>query len=403
MAQRYSPDLGPRDPIKPLRIRDEEPGGLLGVLIWWRKRGGVFWWTTILAILSIGTLVGVLVPVSRSMGHLDFRPPPDITATISADKTMVSNGDTVVLGITHINIGGSEAGAVVIDIHLPDELTAMSVLPGTPACSQAGKLERFASQEAGEITGEPGGTMKCLLGTRKEGAQGSITLEAKVGDVSDGANLNIDVWLSTYRTDTVSKDEVAWNNNCKRLTLSTSSGSQSAASSTSNVLECSTLEFVAQSLVVKSDPEKPAPGEMPTLTISYQTIAEAHLVDGEEVTEKTAIDIRLPNELTVVKLQQYIDDKAYTGPRNCSHSNELEAFTDEGKGQVTNVPGGTMTCNVGSRSNGSEGRVRLHTNMANVASGTAMNIDVCARSEQATVAAPGDCTTLALLVEEPEQ
>ncbi len=94
MAQRYSPEAEPREPIKPLRIRDEEPGGLLGILVWWRKRGGVFWWTTILVVLSMGTLVGVLVPVARGMGHLDFRPAPDMTATISADNTAVSKEDT---------------------------------------------------------------------------------------------------------------------------------------------------------------------------------------------------------------------------------------------------------------------------------------------------------------------
>ena len=320
MAQRYSPDLGPREPIKPLRLKEEEPGGFIGFLVWWRKRGGVFWWTVILIFLSMVTLVGVLIPVSRSMGHLDFRPEPDVTATIQADKTSVSTGDTVTLTIAHENIGGSEAGAVTVNIHLPDELTAKSVQPGTPACSQASKLERFASEEAGQINGQPGGTMLCLLGTRVEGARGDIILEAEVGDVAAGDSFNVDVWLATYRTDNVRgvKDEFAWGNNCTTLALMAGSG----GSPLSRSLECSQLGLIAQSIGVTANPEIPAPGEPFTLTTSYENLPV--IEDGEQ--ESIAVDIRLPNELTAGKLLQYNDDKAITEGLSCSHPNQTEEF-----------------------------------------------------------------------------
>ena len=395
MAERSTPDLGPRDPVKPLRIREEEPGGLLGFLVWWRKRGGIFWWTTILVVLSIGTLVGVLVPVSRQMGHLDFRPSPDLSATIEANKVFVSEGDEVAFTVTHKNDGGSEAGAVTVSIHLPDELTATSVQPGTPACSQAGKLERFASQEAGEITGEPGGTMKCLLGTRVEGARGSIILETTVGEVADGANLYVDIWLASYRTDTVSKDEFAWNNNCTSLTLVAGSG----GSPTARILECSVLALIAQSIVVKADAEEVAPGQTIILTASFENLPVVE--DGEE--ESIAIDIRLPNELTANKLLQYNDDRALTENLTCSHPNQLEEFAEDGRGQVTNVPGGTISCLVGSRSAGAEGRVRIETGVANISSGSTINVDVCARREQDATAAASNCRMLAVPVVEPDQ
>ena len=392
MAERLTPGAGsePREAIKPLRIREEEPGGLLGFLIWWRKRGGVFWWTTILVVLTIGTLVAVLVPLARTMGHFDFRDEPDITATISANKTAVSKGDSVTFTISHENVGGSEAGAVTVNIHLPDELTATSVQPGTPACSQAGKLERFAGQEAGDITGEPGGTMKCLLGTRVENARGDIILEAEVGDVEEGANLNVDVWLASYRTrETVAKDEFSWSNNCTSLTLMAGSGGSSTGSS----LECSLLGLVAQSIVVKANPEEAAPGQMLTLTTSYENMPVVE--DGEE--ETLAVDIKLPNELTAGKLLQYNDDKALTEGFSCSHPNQLEEFAEEARGPVTNVPGGTMTCIVGPRSDGAEGRVKLETNIANAISGATINVDVCVRREQ-DAAAESNCTTLAIPV-----
>ena len=365
----------------------------MGFLIWWRKRGGVFWWTTILVILSIGTLVGVLVPVSRQMGHLDFRPPPDISATIEADKTSVSEGDTVTFIVNHLNGGGSEAGAVTVNIHLPDQLTATSVEPGTPACSQAGKLERFASQEAGQITGEPGGIMKCLLGTRMENSSGRIKLVTTVGEVASGDNLDVDVWLASYRTDTVAKDEFAWGNNCTSMTLVAGSG----GSPTARNLDCSALGLIAQSLVLNADTKEAVPGKAFTLTASYENVPT--LEEGEADT--IVLDIKLPNELTANRLQQYNDDKALTEETTCSHPNQLEEFAEEGRGQVTNEPGGTISCIAGSRSAGALGRVRIETGVANAVSGSTIDVEVCARRELDSSAAASNCTMLALPVQMP--
>jgi hypothetical protein len=390
LAQRFSPEAEPREPIKPLRIRDEEPGGLLGILVWWRKRGGVFWWTTILVVLSMGTLVGVLVPVARGMGHLDFRPAPDMTATISADNTAVSKGDTVTLTVTHLNGGGSEAGAVTVDIELPNELKVTSVVPGTPACSQAGKLERFASQEVGEITGEWGGIMKCLLGTRKTGAQGSVLIEAEVGEVTDGASIDIDVWLSTYQTDNVAKDEDVWANNCTSLQLVAGS---SAGSSTGRTLECNSLAFISRSIEVETKEEAFTPGEPLTLVVTHENVGG---LDSEDV----AIDIWLPNELTAGKLLQFVDERALTGDPTCSHPNQLEEFTSEGKGRITDTPGGALTCIVGSRTIGAQAEIEIQADVANVVSGSTINVNVCARRELDARAATSDCRMLAVPVKE---
>ncbi len=387
MAQRYSPDPDPRDPIKPLRLRDEDPGGLLGFLMWWRKRGGVFWWSIILGVLSIITLIGVLVPVSRSMGHLDFRAAPDVTASIHADKTAVSTGDDLVLEIVHENIGGSEAGAVTIDIELPDELTATGVQPGTPACSQAGKLERFASEEAGAITGEPGGTMKCLLGTRLSGAKGSIILETTVGDVPDGSLLNINVWLSTYQTDHVAKDEDVWNNNCISIALPAGSNSSGPSSGT---FECNSLAFVSRTIALSTREGEVVPREALTLVVSHENIGG---LDAEPV----AIDIKLPNELTALRLQHFVDNRALTDQApKCSHPNQLEEFEKEGSGQITDTAGGTLTCNVGTRKIGAEAKIELVTVVAPVVGGAAIDIEVCARRETAAAPAAGDCKTIAV-------
>ena len=256
------------------------------------------------------------------MGHLDFRLEPDLTATITADKTSASKGDIVNFTIKHVNEGESEAGAVTVNIHLPDTLTARSVQPGTPACSQASKLERFASEEAGQINGLPGGAMLCLLGTRVAGAQGEIILETEVGDVEEGASIDVDVWVATYRTDNVRgvKEEFIWDNNCTTIRLVAGSG----VSPTAKSLECSSLELVAQSIQVRAEPADPTPGQPITITASFENVPSVE--EGER--EPVVLDIKIPNEITVGSLLQYNDDKALTEDLTCSHPNQTEEFAE---------------------------------------------------------------------------
>ncbi|MDE2717927.1 MAG: hypothetical protein OXI33_13090, partial [Chloroflexota bacterium] len=190
------------------------------------------------------------------------------------------------------------------------------------------------------------------------------------------------------------KEEKLWSNNCASLTLAAGSG----GSPTMRSLECSSLGLIAQSIVVKANPEIPAPGEPFTITASYENLPV--IEDGEQ--ESIAVDIRLPNELTAGNLLQYNDDKALTEDLTCSHPNQTEEFASEGKGPVTTVSGGTLTCLVKSRSDGAEGRVRVETSAA-VASGSTINVDVCARREQDASTDPANCTTLGVLVQEPQQ
>ncbi len=392
MAERFTPETGPgsREPIKPLRLSEEEPSGLIGFLVWWRKRGGIFWWTSILAVLSIATLAGLVFWIARDVGHLDFRPAPDMTATITADKTSISKGDTVIFKIIHLNQGGSEAGAVTVDIEMPDALTATRVEPGTPACSQASKLERFASQEAGEITGEPGGTMTCLLGTRATNAQGTITLEADVGDVADGTTLNLDLWLTTYQTDNVAKDEDIWSNNCTRLKAVTGSG----GGISSEPLGCTSLAFVSRSLGIRSLEESVAPGGTFAFVVDHETIGGT-----DESVQELTIDIFMPNELTASTLQRFIDERLYPSHPNCTHPNVLEKFEEDGTGTFTETAGGTITCDVGGRNIGVAAEIEVRGVAPNVASGTTLNITACVRLETAASADPNDCRMLSVNVQ----
>ncbi len=216
---RYNPEATSREPIKPLRLKEEQPGGLIGALKWFRGRGIMFWfWFAWIASFLAGGAV-IFVPIARTQGQLDFRAPPDMALSAIADKTDVSFGDTLVITISHENIGASEAGAVAIDISLPDALTAVSVVPRTPACSQATDLERFSSLGLGEITGESGGIMRCLMGTRSGGSLGTIVLETSVGEVPSGTILTTDIVLTTEQTRGLKKPETFLENNAATVTV----------------------------------------------------------------------------------------------------------------------------------------------------------------------------------------
>ena len=217
--EKYNPDVGAREPIKPLRLKDEHPGGLLGVLRWFRARGGVFWFTFIGTIVTVIAMAGIFIPYARTQGQLDFRSIPDMAVTSSLDKTTVSPGDTLIMTFFYENLGASTAGAVTINISIPDELTAVSVLPGTPGCSQANARERFSSMGLGDITGKPGGIMMCLLGTREGGTKGEIVLETKVGEAPSGTILKPWAQITSEQTRNTKKGEKVFDNNLSELSV----------------------------------------------------------------------------------------------------------------------------------------------------------------------------------------
>lgn len=407
MQERYTPEAGqgPRkepEPTRALRIKEEQPGGFMGFLIWWRKRGGVFWWMAFISILSIVLLFFGGVWIARSMGQLDFRAPPDFTVSATAmladpAKNGFSTGDAVTLTVAHENIGGSEAGSVAVDIYLPDQLTAVNAQPGGPACSEAGRLRRFATG-AIHFPGEPGGIVRCTMGTRQSGATGDIILETTVGEVADGQEVDVEVWVTTGTTRDVPKSETIWDNNCTALTLvaGPDAGRQSFAAERD--MDCRAVALVSRSLSIEAanDETEVAPNSDLILSVSYEN------VDGPEEGTVT-VDIELPSELTLTSVRGGGRARASYIP-SCVHSSQFAAFPIEGVDdgsavEVTGAAGGVLRCLVSTRGTQQQGELTLDVTVGQVASGAQMGVDACARSVEATARAATDsCKTLALRV-----
>lgn len=404
MQQRYTPEAGTKkepEPTRALRIKEEQPGGFMGFLIWWRKRGGVFWWMSFIALLSVGLLVFGGIFIARSMGQLDFRAPPDFTVSSTAQladpsKNGFSTGDTIIFTVTHTNIGPSEAGSVAVDIYLPDELTTVNAVPGGPACSEAGRLERFASG-AVHFPGKPGGIVRCTIGTRPSGATGDITLEATVGEVVDGQEMDIEAWVTTGTTRDIRKSEAIWDNNCATLTLTAGPNGGNQRFAAVKDTGCPAAALVARSLSIEVDDETDvSPNSDLDFSVSYENI------DGPEAGMVT-VDIELPNELTLTRVRGGGRVRTSYTP-SCVHSNQFAVFPIEEVGgdeavQVTGAQGGVLRCLVNTRGEQQQGELTLAASVGRAAIGAELNVNACARSVQAGARAAGDsCKTLGLRV-----
>lgn len=408
MQERYTPEAGqgPRkepEPTRALRIKEEQPGGFMGFLIWWRKRGGVFWWMSFIGILSIALLVFISVWIARSAGQLDFRAPPDFTVSATARladpaKNGFSTGDAVTLTVGHQNIGGSEAGSVAVDIYLPDQLTAVNAQPGGPACSEAGRLGRFATG-AIHFPGEPGGTVRCTMGTRQSGATGDIILETTVGEVADGQEMDVEVWVTTGTTRDIPKSETIWNNNCTALTLVAGPDAGRQGFAVEKDMDCRAVALVDRSLSIEAadDETEVSPNSDLILSVAYEN------VDGPEEGTVT-VDIELPGEITLTSVRGGGRARTAYIP-SCVHSSQFGAFPieevdDDGSAvEVTGAAGGVLRCLVNTRDVQQQGELTLGVRVGQVASGTQLGVNACARSvEAAARAATDSCKTLALRV-----
>ena len=126
--------------MRTLRLKDEYPGGLLGVLRWFRARGGVFWFTALGGGGSIVGLFAMFVSIAESQELISFdflRAKPNLFITLSASpQTAVRDGElTYTVRIT--NNGSGISKRIVAETALPDGVTFVSSDPGAPACFEA--------------------------------------------------------------------------------------------------------------------------------------------------------------------------------------------------------------------------------------------------------------------------
>ena len=107
------------------------------VLLWFRQRGFVFWFSVALVIVTIGTLVGMLAAIGSSQGNISFsflKAKPDLSISITASSQTAERNGSLIYTIVVTNEGPGEAKKIVVDTTLPPGVVFTSAQPPDPAC-----------------------------------------------------------------------------------------------------------------------------------------------------------------------------------------------------------------------------------------------------------------------------
>ena len=110
------------------------------LLIWFRQRGFVFWFSVFLVITSLATLVGTLAFIGESQGNISFtflKAKPDLSLSISASSQTAERNGSLLYTVVVTNEGPGEAKKIVVNTTLPAGVTFTSAQPPDPACFES--------------------------------------------------------------------------------------------------------------------------------------------------------------------------------------------------------------------------------------------------------------------------
>ena len=137
------------------------------VLIWFRQRGFVFWFSVSLVLLTIATLIGMLVFIGESQDNISFtflKAKPDLSISMTASSQTAERDGSLLYTIVVTNEGPGEAKKIVVDTTLPDGVTFSSAQPPDPACY------------------ETEGVVNCRLGALETTESGQAIISVTVGE-----------------------------------------------------------------------------------------------------------------------------------------------------------------------------------------------------------------------------
>ena len=110
------------------------------VLLWFRQRGFVFWFSVALVIVTMGALVGMLTVIGESQGNISFRflkAKPDLSVFITASPQTATRNGSLIYTVIVTNEGSGEAKKIVVNTTLPAGVVFTSAQPADPACFES--------------------------------------------------------------------------------------------------------------------------------------------------------------------------------------------------------------------------------------------------------------------------
>jgi uncharacterized repeat protein (TIGR01451 family) len=158
-------------------------------LLWFRKRGFLFWFLFLGGAISVIGLVGMFTAIAEGQGLISFdflRAKPDLSLTLSATpQTTEKDGDlTYTIRVT--NNGKGEAKRIVVNTTLPEGVSFTSSEPGDPACFES---ERVVNCRLGAL--ETGEQIEVVVVVKvKAAAPETLVAAATVETSTDDSNLS---------------------------------------------------------------------------------------------------------------------------------------------------------------------------------------------------------------------
>ena len=163
------------------------------VLIWFRQRGFVFWFSVFLVVLTIVTLFGMLTFIGEAQGNISFtflKAKPDLSISMTTFPQTAERNGTLDYTVVVTNEGPGVAKKIVVDTTLPPGVTFTSAQPADPACFEAD------------------GVVNCRLGAIDTGESVKAVISVKVEESAPQTLVTTTV-VQTSRQDSDSSNDTA--------------------------------------------------------------------------------------------------------------------------------------------------------------------------------------------------
>lgn len=110
------------------------------ILLWFRRRGFIFWFMWIGGLISLVSLVGMFTLIAESQDVISFaalRAKPDLSLSMSSSPQVAARNAPMTVTIRVSNHGEGMARRIVLDTTLPKGVEFVAAEPPDPVCFES--------------------------------------------------------------------------------------------------------------------------------------------------------------------------------------------------------------------------------------------------------------------------
>lgn len=110
------------------------------ILLWFRRRGFIFWFMWIAGLISLVSLVVIFTVIAEDQGVISFaalRAKPDLSLSMSSEPQVAERNGPMIVTIRVSNDGEGMARRIVLATTLPNGVRFVAAEPPDPACYES--------------------------------------------------------------------------------------------------------------------------------------------------------------------------------------------------------------------------------------------------------------------------